>query len=125
VSHALHGIERHRGRRLPASSLGLLALVVLGPLSVALVMFAIPRVFEIEWACIGPTGTTSRAGDVYAGAAAVAGVFGWILVFIGVLFAHIADRPRLAWLLPVAWFGALVGAAALGAAVIAPATCAA
>jgi hypothetical protein len=123
VSHALDGIERHRGRRISAFSTGLLALVVLGPTSVALVMFAIPRAFDIEWACIGPTGATSRSGDLYAGLAAVAGVFGWIVVFVGVLFAHIAERPRLAWLLPVAWFGAVVTGAALAAAVIGPAPC--
>jgi hypothetical protein len=123
VSHALDGTERRRGRRLAVSSFGLLALVLLGPLSVALVMFAIPEAFDVEWACVGPTGVTSREGDVYADLTAVAGAFGWIVVLIGVLFAQIAERPLVARLLPIAWFGALVGGAAVAAALIGPAPC--
>jgi hypothetical protein len=123
VSHALHGLERRGGRRITASALALLALVALAPLSVVAVVFAIPELFEIDWACIGPTGTGSRAGDLYIGLAAVAGTLGWVLVFVGVLFAHIAERPLLAFWLPVAWFGALVAGAAIAAAWIGPAPC--
>jgi hypothetical protein len=72
MSHALHGIERHRGRRISESALGLLGLV---------------------------------------------------LVLVAILFAHIAARTRLATLLPVVWFGMLVGGAAIAAAWIGPAPC--
>lgn len=123
MSHALHGIERHRGRRIMVPSLGLLALVVLAPASVAVVMFAIPSLFDVEWSCIGPTGAVSRKGDVYAGLAGVGATLGWVLVLVAVLFAHIAERPRLAGLLPVAWFVLLVSGAAIAAAAIGPAPC--
>jgi hypothetical protein len=122
VSQALPRIERHRGRRISASSFGLLALVLLGPLTAALVLWAIPNAFQIEWNCIGP-GAGSTRGDTYAGAAAVAGVFGWLLVFIAVLFAHIAERPRLAAVLPLAWSVVLVGGCAAAAAAISPSLC--
>ncbi|MCI0636357.1 MAG: hypothetical protein L0206_20945 [Actinobacteria bacterium] len=123
MSHALDVSERHRGHRITASSLGVLGLVLLAPLSVVLVMFAIPSFFEIDWACIGPTGTASRPGDLYIGLAAVAGTLGWILVFLGVLFAYIAERQRLAALLPVTWFVVLAGGATIAAAAIGPSPC--
>jgi hypothetical protein len=78
MSHALHGIERHRGRRISESALGLLALVVLAPLSVVLVTWAIPELFAVEWACIGPAGVGSRSGDLYVGTGGAAIAAAWI-----------------------------------------------
>ncbi|HEU0337487.1 MAG TPA: hypothetical protein VFR43_13075 [Gaiellaceae bacterium] len=121
MSQALDRIERHRGRRISASSLGLLALVALGPVTAVLALFAVPNAFDIEWNCVATSGATP--GDTYAGAAAVVGVFGWLLVFVGVLFAHIGERTRLAAVLPVAWSVLYMGGCVLGAAAAGPAPC--
>lgn len=116
--------EGRRRRLFSFDSLSLVELVVFIPLAGVLVLWLIPKWFDIQWSCVsglGQEGNTS--GDVYSNAAGVLGTFGWIVIVIGVLYAHIAERPRLAALLPALWFVLLVGGALLAAAAISPATC--
>ena len=54
---------------------------------------------------------------------AVVGTAGWLVVCLGVLFAQIAERPRLAAILPVAWFVLLVLGTVVLAATFGPAPC--
>lgn len=109
-----------RSRRVGSGWLGVLEIIVLGPLAAYLVLKAIPSVFEIESQCVGRYGRQRITGDSYFAGASVAGTFGWLAVIVGAIYAQIADSPRLAVLLPVAWFlafvsGSLIVAAAMGA----------
>jgi hypothetical protein len=113
----------HR-RRLSVDSLSLLELVVLVPAAGVIVLWLIPKWFDIHWSCITGLGELGNTpGDSYSDTFAVLGTFGWIVVAIVVLFAHIAERPRLAAVIAAAWFGLLVGGALLWAAAIGPAPC--
>jgi len=111
-------------RHLSVDSLSLLELVVLVPAAGVLVLWLIPRSFDIHWSCVTGLGELGNTpGDSYSDTFAVLGTFGWIVVAIVVLFAHIAERPRLAAVIAAAWFGLLVGGALLWAAAIGPAPC--
>jgi len=70
---------------------------------------------------LGEQGNTP--GDSYSDTFVVLGTFDWIVVAIAVLFAHIAERQRLAASIAAVWFGLLVGGALLWAAAIGPAPC--
>jgi hypothetical protein len=48
---------------------------------------------------------------------------GWFAALLGVVYANIDERPRLAALIPLVWFVALVGATLIAAASIGPAPC--
>ena len=101
-------------RRLSVDSLSLLELVVLVPAAGVLVLWLITRWFDIQWSCITGVGEQGNTpGDSYSDTFAVLGTFGWIVVAIAVLFAHIAERPRLAAVVAAAWFGLLVAGAFL------------
>jgi len=124
MAYAARSPEPPRRRRVSVDSLSLLELVVLVPLAGVFVLWLIPKWFDIQWSCVtglGEQGDTP--GDSYADTFAVLGTFGWIVVAIAVLFAHIADRQRLAAAIAAVWFGLLVGGAVLWAAAIGPAPC--
>lgn len=123
MSHALSSRRRHRRRHISVPSLSLLEIVVLAPLAAVLALWAIPDAFGIEWSCVGTYGTLTTRGDSFGDAVAVAGTFGWLAVFIAVVFAHIAERPRLAVALPLVWFVGLVGTTLVVAATIGPLPC--
>ncbi len=123
MAHVLRPENTHR-HRLSIDSLSLLELVVFVPLAGVLVLWLIPEWLDVHWSCVtglGEQGAT--AGDAYADTVGVLGTFGWIVVAIAVLFAHIAERPRLAALIAALWFVLLVGGAAIAAAAIGPAPC--
>jgi len=98
----------HHIRHPSSGSLGLLEVLVLGPIAAALVLRFIPSLFGVDWDCVGAYGRQRVAGDTYLAVMVVAGTFGWLLVALGMLFAQIADSERLAVLLPVVWFLVLV-----------------
>ena len=104
-SAATSGFFRPHVARGPFSVLGIL---LLAPLAAFLVLGVIPRAFDIEWSCIGRYCVESTGSDTNLDDPDVAGTFGWLLVIIGVLFARIAERLRLAALLPLGWFAALI-----------------
>ena len=104
-------------------SLALLEIVVLAPIAAVLALWLIPDVFQIQWGCVSSAGVRATRGDDFAHSVAVFGTLGWLLVGVAVLFAHIAERPRLAAILPLASFVALVGGTAIAAAAIGPALC--
>ena len=124
MAYVARSQEPSRRRRLSVDSLSLLELVVLVPVAGVLVLWLVPS---------GSTssGAASRASESRATRPATAtrtrlpssGTFGWIVVAIVVLFAHIAERPRLGAVIAAAWFGLLVGGALLWAAAIGPAQC--
>jgi len=66
----------------------------------------------------------TTSGDTFADVLVVAGTAGWLGVFVAVLFAQIAQRERVAALLPLVWFVVLIGGAFIAAASIGPAICA-
>lgn len=68
---------------------------------------------------MGRYGVQATRGDPFGDAVTVAGTFGWLAVFVAVLFAHIAERPRLAAVIPLAWFVGLVLTTLIVAATIA------
>ena len=124
MAYVARAQEPSRRRRLSVDSLSLLELVVLVPLAGALVLWLIPKWFDIQWNCVTGLGEQGNTpGDSYADTFAVLGAFGWIVVAIAVLFAHIAERPRVAAVIATAWFGLLVGGALVWAAAISPALC--
>ncbi|HLG09547.1 MAG TPA: hypothetical protein VI409_12840 [Gaiellaceae bacterium] len=123
MSQALSSNPRHFRRYVAGLPGGVLEILVLAPLAAILVLGVIPAAFEIEWSCVGEHGVRSTGGDSYVDALGVAGTFGWLLVIVGVLFAHISERPRVAALLPLAWFVALVLVALVVAALIGPQPC--
>jgi hypothetical protein len=111
-------------RRFSVDSLSLLELVVFVPAAGILVLWLIPKWLDIQWGCVTGLGEQGNTpGDVYSNTFGVLGTLGWLVVAIAVLFAHIAERPRLAGVIPAVWFGLIVGGAAIGAAAIAPAAC--
>jgi len=110
----------------PAGSTGwgsALEVVVLAPLSAALVVRLVPAAFDVEWECSGGYGVVRTAGDEYVSAFPVVGAAGWLAVAIAVLFAQIFEQRRAGLVLPVAWFAVLVVSAIVAAAAIAPASC--
>jgi hypothetical protein len=88
-----------------------------------LVLVVIPRGFDIESSCISATGVQRTGGDDYVGGLVLVGTLGWLATFLGMIFANIADRRRLAALLPVLWFSALVAAALAVAVLVGPTPC--
>jgi hypothetical protein len=110
-------------RRLTAGTLSLVEILVLAPLAAILAFWLIPKAFGIEWSCVTGTGIGNTDGDSFAENVAVFGTIGWFVVFIGTLFAHIADRERLAAILPIAWFLVLIAAMTIAAASIGPVPC--
>jgi hypothetical protein len=113
-----------RRHRFSIDSLSVLELLVFVPAAGVLALWLIPDWFDIHWSCLSGFGEEGNTpGDVFSNTVGVLGTFGWILVAIAVLFAHIAERPRLAALLPALWFVLLVGGAAIAAAAIGPAPC--
>jgi hypothetical protein len=116
--------QRPRRHRFSFDSLSVLELLVFAPAAGVLALWLIPDWFDIHWSCLSGLGEEGNTpGDVFSNAVGVLGTFGWILVGIAVLFAHIAERPRLAAILPALWFVLLVGGAAIAAAAIGPAPC--
>jgi len=98
----------HHLRNRSSASLGLLEILVLGPLAAFLVVYLIPSQVGLDWNCVGAFGPQRLSGDTYVAGVMVLGTLGWLLVALGVLFAQIAESERLAVLLPVAWFLLLV-----------------
>lgn len=124
MAYALGSQESSRRRRLSLDSLSLLELIVLVPVAGMLVLWLIPKWFDIQWSCVTGLGAEgNRPGDVYSDTFGLLGTLGWIVVAIAVLFAHIADRPRLAAVFPAVWFGLLVGGALVAATAISPSPC--
>jgi hypothetical protein len=116
-------IESHPRRRLTAGTLSLIEILVLAPLAAILAFWLIPQAFDIEWSCVGGTGISTSDGESFAQSIAVFGTIGWFVVLLGTLYATIADRERLAAVLPVAWFVVLVAAMTIAAASVGPALC--
>ena len=108
-------LEASRPHERLSAYLGVLEILVLGPLAALIVLWLIPATFEIEWRCVGQAGVQRVSGDAYIAAVVVAGTFGWLLVLIGEIYAHIAESQRLALLLPIAWFAVFVAAALIAA----------
>jgi hypothetical protein len=124
MAYALGSQESSRRLRLSVDSLALLELVVFVPVAGVLTLWLIPTWFDIHWSCVSGLGLEgSTPGDTYSDAVGVLGTLGWVVVAIAVLFAHIAERPRLAAAFPAVWFGLLVGGAFVAAAAIGPAPC--
>jgi hypothetical protein len=117
--------RRMQGHELPAGWASFLEIVVLAPLAAVLVLGVVPSAFEIEWECVRGFGVVRTVGDSYLTAFAVVGALGWVAVAVGMIYAHISERPRVALALPLAWFVVLVVSALVAAAAIGPATCAA
>jgi hypothetical protein len=109
--------------RLPAGALSALAFVVLAPAAAILVLVAIPRGLEIESSCVTPGGVQKTAGDTFVAAFALLGTLGWIVAFLGTIYASIADRRGVVVLLPLAWFAVLVLSALVVAAFLGPVPC--
>jgi hypothetical protein len=124
MAYAAQSQPTRRRRRCSVDSLSVLELFAFVPTAGVLVLWLFPAWFDIGWSCVtglGEQGDTP--GDVYSDAFGVLGTFGWLVVAIAVLFAHIAERPRLAAVLPAVWFGLLIGSALVAAAAIGPAPC--
>jgi hypothetical protein len=99
----------------PAGAVSAFEILVLGLLAAYLVLVVIPGAFEIESSCVGRLGVQSTDGDSYIGGLVAVGTLGWLGVFLGTIWASIADKPRMVVLLPALWFAAFV----LGALVLA------
>jgi hypothetical protein len=112
-----------RHRSLSAEALSVVEILVLAPLAAVLAFWVVPNAFEIDWSCVSALGVEGTRGDSFAQVVAVAGTIGWVGVFLGVLAAQIAERPRLAAALPIAWFALLVAGMTIAAAVVGPAPC--
>lgn len=112
---AVANVRGQRFGHLPAGVVSTLEFVVLAPLALLVVLVAVPRAVGIESSCVGPLGAVSTHGDTYVAAFVALGTFGWLGVFVGVIFAAIAERPRLMLLLPALWFVVLVGASLVAA----------
>ena len=115
-------MSRHL-RKPSSASLGLLEIVVLGPLAAFLVVYLIPSLMGLDWNCVGAFGPQRLSGDTYIAGVMVLGTLGWLLVALGVLFAQIAESERLAVLLPVAWFLLLVLSSLVISAAMGPKYC--
>jgi hypothetical protein len=100
-----------------------LAFLLLAVASAVLVLFVFPGAFEIESMCVSASGTQSSRGDTYIAGFAVAGMFGWLAVLMGMVFANIADRRDIALLLPLVWAASLVLAAFVVAIWLGPEPC--
>lgn len=109
--------------RLPTGALSALAFLLLGPAAAVLVFVAIPRGFEIESSCVTAGGSQKTSGDTFVAAFALLGTLGWIVAFLGAIYASIADRRGIVVLLPLAWFAVLVLAALTAAAWLGPVQC--
>jgi hypothetical protein len=112
-----------RSRHVGAGFLSVLEIIVLGLLAAYVVLLLIPSAFTIESDCVGELGRKRITGDSYFAAAAVVGTFGWLAVGVVAIYAQIADRPRLALLVPLAWFAVFVSASLIMAVAIAPQLC--
>ena len=123
MSHVLSSINRHRRRRALPPALSVVEILVLAPVAAILALWVIPDAFGIEWSCVGRYGVQATRGDSFGDAVTVGGTFGWLAVFVAVLFAHIAERPRLAAVIPLAWFVGLVLTTLIVAATIGPLPC--
>lgn len=113
----------HHLRKPSSASLGLLEILVLGPLAAFLVVYLIPSLVGLDWNCVGAFGPQRLSGDTYIAGMMVLGTFGWLLVGIGVLLAQIAESERLAVLLPVSWFLLLVFSSLAISAAMGPESC--
>ena len=122
MAHELASSTRTRYRP-SAETLSVVEVLVLAPLAAALAFWLIPAAFGIDWSCVTSTGVGTTTGDSFARTVAVAGTLGWVFVLVGTLFAHIAERPRLAVALPAVWFVLLVGVMTIAAAAVGPAPC--
>ena len=123
MSQALDSHRQHKRPHVSAPSVSLLEIVVLAPVAAILTLWVIPDAFGIEWSCVGRYGVQATRGDSFGDAVTVGGTVGWLAVLIAVLFANIAERPRLAALLPVVWFVVLVLATLIAAATVGSAPC--
>ncbi len=113
-----------RSRHVGAGFLSVLEIIVLGLLAAYVVLLLIPSALTIESDCVGALGRERITGDSYFAAVAVVGTFGWLAVGVVAIYAQIADWPRLALLLPLAWFVVFVSASLIVAAAISPQLCA-
>lgn len=112
-----------RSRHVGAGSLCVLEIIVLGLLAAYVVLLLIPSAFTIESDCVGEYGRERIPGDSYFAAASVFGTFGWLAVAVVTIYAQIADWPRLALLLPLAWFAVFVSSSLIVAVAMAPQLC--
>lgn len=121
--HTVPERERPWLDRLPTGALSALAFLLLGPAAAVLVLVAIPRGFEIESSCVTSGGVQKTAGDTFVAAFALLGTLGWIVAFLGAIYASIADRRGVVVLLPLVWFAVLVFSALVVAALLGPVPC--
>ncbi|HXG76772.1 MAG TPA: hypothetical protein VNJ53_09395 [Gaiellaceae bacterium] len=115
--------ERRWLERVPVGPFSALEFSLLGLLALALVLYAIPRAFGLESDCVAGAGVVTVPGDTYIGAYAVLGTLGWLAVFLGMLYASIAEREDIMLLLPALWFVVLVLSALVAAAAVGPSPC--
>lgn len=100
-----------------------LAILLLGLLAGIVVLLVIPSIFGIESSCVGAFGAQRTAGDTFVAGFVVLSTLGWLGVFLGTIFASIADRRDIVVLLPVLWFLTLVLAALVVAVFLGPEHC--
>ena len=112
-----------RLHRVGSGTISAIEILVLGLLAAYVVLLAIPSAFEIQSQCVGQYGTQHIAGDSYFAAASVSGTLGWLAVALGALFAQISESPRIAMLLPLAWFILFVSIFGIVAVAISPQLC--
>ena len=63
----------HHLRNLSSASLGLLEILVLGPLAAFLVVYLIPSQVGLDWNCVGAFGPQRLSGDTYVAGVMVLG----------------------------------------------------
>jgi hypothetical protein len=115
-------LHRH-SLRVSVGWLSIVEMLVLGSAATLLVVEVIPSAFEIEFDCIGRTGTARTVGDTYLAAFAGLGTLAWLGVLLGIIYAEIAGALRLVAILPLVWFAVVVVGALVTAAAIGPALC--
>jgi hypothetical protein len=120
VEQPLHRSRRHE---FPWGWACVVELAILAPLSAVLVLGVVPSTFDIESECVRGYGVVRTVGDSYLASFAVLGAVGWVGVVAATIYAHISERPRLATVVPIAWFAALVASSVVSGLAIGPATC--
>lgn len=109
--------------RVPAGPVSALEFLLFGVAAAVLVLVAIPRSFEIESSCVSSAGVQKTAGDTYIAGFVLFGSVGWVVSFLGAIYASIAERRDVVLLLPLVWFVVLVLTALVVAAFVGPVPC--
>jgi hypothetical protein len=127
MRHVAHEDPKDQRRswstHIPAGPVSALEFLLLGVAAAAVVLLWIPSAFGIESSCVGAAGVLPTSGDTYIAGFVMLGTLGWLGVFLGMLYASIADRNDVVVLLPPVWFLTFVLAALVVAATLGPVPC--